>query len=150
MKKISTRVMLIFTAVLLVFLVSGCGNNSSSETDSKTKVKITQSDESDDYSENEKEPISLNEDIKYVIVAIKSKHIVIDSEEDFSKYKVAYIGGTDGEAYAKYYEFEESGMYNSPNDLHSGITGMSFDIGLISEDKVKEYDDWEVVWEMVK
>ena len=39
-------------------------------------------------------------------------------------------------------------MYNAVNDLHSGITGRDFDIGIIDKDKFSTYDDWEIVWEM--
>ena len=92
--------------------------------------------------------MELKEDAKYILVALKNKYIVIDSEEDFAEIKAAYIGGTDGELYAKYYDFKEIGMYNAVNDLHSGITGRDFDVGIIDEEKFSIYDDWEVVWEL--
>ena len=124
--------------------VVGCGNSKSDNTVSKTKVKNT---ETEDFDED-KEPLELKEDAKYILVALKNKYIVIDSEEDFAEIKAAYIGGTDGELYAKYYDFKEIGMYNAVNDLHSGITGRDFDVGIIDEEKFSIYDDWEVVWEM--
>ena len=128
----------------LSFCFVGCGNNSNEDTPSKIKVDNTES--YDEY--EEKEPLVLKENAKYVLVALKTKYIVINSEEDFANLKVAYLDNTDGEAYAKYYDFEEIGMYNAPNDLHSGVTGKDFDVGLIDEEKLSTYDDWEVVWEM--
>lgn len=141
MKKILALIMLLTMAISVV----GCGNSKSDNTVSKVKVENT--DSADEY-EDEKEPLELKEDVDYVLVALKSKYIVVESQEDFADLKVAYIGGTDGEAYAKYYEFKEIGMYNAPNDLHSGIKGRDFDVGLIGKDKLPTYDDWEIVWEM--
>ncbi len=138
------KTLILFLTLVLCLCVSACGNNDDTK-NTTSKVKAENTDTSD---ESEIEPIELKENIDYVLVAQKSKYVVINSEEDFSKFKVAYIGGTDGEIYAKYYEFAESGMYNAINDLHSGITGRDYDIGLIDKDKLSTYDDWEIVWEM--
>lgn len=144
MKKM--RKSLVFLMILIVSIsFVACSEDSSNNTVSK--VKSDNSDVSDDFSDIS-ETLNLKEDEKYVLVAIKTKYITVKSEEDFENLKVAYIGGTDGEAYAKYYDFAETGMYNAPNDLHSGITGKDFDVGLIDEEKLSTYDDWEVVWEM--
>ena len=132
--------------ICILVLVLGIGLCGCGEQSNNNKVKKEKADNTD--ISDEKDPIVLNEDAKYVLVAIKSKYIEVKSEEDFENLKVAYIGGTDGEAYAKYYDFKETGMYNAPNDLHSGITGKDFDVGLIDEEKLSSYDDWEVVWEM--
>ncbi|MBR2884803.1 MAG: hypothetical protein IKB93_08410 [Clostridia bacterium] len=140
MKKLIICMMIL----VLSFCFVGCGDNSNEDTPSKIKVENT--DSYDEY--EEKEPLDLKENAKYVLVALKTKYIVINSEEDFANLKVAYLDDTDGEAYAKYYDFEEIGMYNAPNDLHSGIKGKDFDVGLIDEEKLSTYDDWEVVWEM--
>ena len=121
-----------------------CGNQDDKGT--KNKVKVDNTESYDEY--EEKEPLDLKENAKYVLVALKTKYIVVNSEEDFANLKVAYIGGSDGEAYAKYYEFAEIGMYNAPNDLHSGIKGKDFDVGLIDKENISTYDDWEIVWEM--
>lgn len=140
------RKFLVFLMILIVSIsFVACSEDSSNNTVSK--VKSDNSDVSDDFSDIS-ETLNLKEDEKYVLVAIKTKYITVKSEEDFENLKVAYIGGTDGEAYAKYYNFAETGMYNAPNDLHSGITGKDFDVGLIDEEKLSSYDDWEVVWEM--
>ena len=141
MKKILAILMILTVCISL----AACGGDSSDKT--ATKVKSGNSDVSDDF-DNDTEALDLKEDAKYVLVAIKTKYITVESEEDFENLKVAYIGGTDGEVYAKYYDFAETGMYNAPNDLHSGITGKDFDVGLIDEEKISTYDDWEVVWEM--
>lgn len=141
MKKILAVLMILTVCISL----AACGGDSTDKT--ATKVKSGNSDVSDDF-DNDTEALDLKEDAKYVLVAIKTKYITVKSEEDFENLKVAYIGGTDGEAYAKYYDFKETGMYNAPNDLHSGITGKDFDVGLIDEEKLSSYDDWEVVWEM--
>ena len=142
------KVFVSFFLVLVMgcwFFLAGCGNGDDKNT--KIITKVQNSDSEDEYYD-EKDPIVLEEGARYILVAVKNKHIVVNSEEDFSNLKVAYIGGTDGEAYAKYYSFKEIGMYNAPNDLHSGIAGRDFDAGLIDEDKLSTYDDWEVVWEM--
>ena len=123
---------------------TGCGSNND---DVPSKVKVENTDSYDEY-EDEIESIELKENAEYVLVALKSKYIVVESQDDFADLKVAYIGGTDGEAYAKYYDFAEIGMYNAVNDLHSGIIGRDFDIGIIDKDKFSTYDDWEIVWEM--
>lgn len=141
-------VCLILMICLLLIGLVGCGSNQD-DNDVPSKVKVENTDSYDEY-EDEKDPIELKEDANYVLVAIKDKYVVVNSEEDFEDLKVAYIGGTDGETYAKYYEFEEIGMYNAVNDLHSGIRGKDFDVGLIDEDKLSTYDDWEIVWEMKK
>ena len=138
------RIIVFVLIFVLGMGVVGCGNSKSDNTVSKTKVKNT---ETEDFDED-KEPLELKEDAKYILVALKNKYIVIDSEEDFAEIKAAYIGGTDGELYAKYYDFKEIGMYNAVNDLHSGITGSDFDVGIIDEEKFSIYDDWEVVWEL--
>lgn len=138
------RIIVFVLIFVLGMGIVGCGNSKSDNTVSKTKVKNT---ETEDFDED-KEPLELKEDAKYIIVALKNKYIVIDSEEDFAEVKAAYIGGTDGELYAKYYDFKEIGMYNAVNDLHSGITGRDFDVGIIDEEKFSIYDDWEVVWEL--
>ena len=132
--------------VCILVLLLGIGLFGCGDQPSNNKVKKEKADNTETY--DEKDPIVLNEDAKYVLVAIKSKYIVVNSEEDFKNLKVAYIGGTDGEAYAKYYDFKETGMYNAPNDMHSGIRGNDFDVCLIDESSIGLYDDWEVVWEM--
>ena len=139
------RKILIFMMLLtMIISLVGCGNSKSDDTVSKVKVENNDSEEF----EEENESLELKEDAEYVLVALKSKYIVVESQDDFADLKVAYIGGTDGEAYAKYYDFAEIGMYNAVNDLHSGITGRDFDIGIIDKDKFSTYDDWEIVWEM--
>lgn len=121
---------------------------SQEDTSSTTsKVKVKKKNTSDE-SKTESEPIVLKENAKYVLVAVKDKYIKVNSEEDFANLKVAYVGGTDGEAYAKYYDFEAAGMYNAVNDLHSGIKGKDYDVGLIDEELFFTYEDWEIVWEM--
>ena len=147
MKKVIIGLSLILAICFSFLGLVGC-NNDSGKTNSIDKVKESPTDSSDNF--YDEEPIELKEDANYVLVAIKSKYIVINSEENFADLNVAYIGGTDGEVYAKYYEFNETGMYNAINDLHSGIRGKDFDVGLIDEDKLSTYDDWEVVWEMKK
>ena len=147
MKKGIIALSLVFAICFSFLGLVGCGNAHNDDTPSKVENENT---DSFDELEDEKEPIELKEDANYVLVAIKSKYVVINSEENFADFKVAYIGGTDGEAYAKYYDFAEIGMYNAINDLHSGITGRDFDVGLIDKDKLSTYDDWEIVWEMVK
>ena len=149
MKKVIIALSLVFAICFSFLGLVGC-NNDSEKTNSTDKVKESPTESSDDFYGQDEEPIELKEDAEYVLVAIKSKYVVINSEENFADFKVAYIGGTDGEAYAKYYDFEEIGMYNAINDLHSGITGRDFDVGLIDKDKLSTYDDWEIVWEMVK
>lgn len=139
------RKILIFMMLLtMIISLVGCGNSKSDDTVSKVKVENNDSEEF----EEDNESLELKEDAEYVLVALKSKYIVVESQDDFADLKVAYIGGTDGEAYAKYYDFAEIGMYNAVNDLHSGITGRDFDIGIIDKDKFSTYDDWEIVWEM--
>lgn len=141
------RIMILSVVLMICLSVfAGC-DKKADEGDIKIKKKETNSDSSGDTFADYN-PIELKENVQYVLVAKKSKYIVINSEDDFSELKVAYIGGTDGEAYAKYYDFAETGMYNAPNDLHSGISGKDFDVGLIDEEKLSTYDDWEVVWEM--
>ena len=140
MKKILIFIMLL----TMIFSLVGCGNSKSDDTVSKVKVENNDAEEF----EEENEPLELKENAEYVLVALKSKYIVVESEEDFSSLKVAYIDETDGEAYAKYYDFAEIGMYNAVNDLHSGITGMDFDVGIIDKEKFSTYNDWEIVWEM--
>lgn len=141
-----TILFLVAITCIAATILAGCGDKSTGSNTSNPK-KITADSNTDDF-ENEDLPLDLKEGSKYVLVAIKSKYIVINSEDDFSNLKVAYIGDSDGEVYAKYYDFKEIGMYNAPNDLHSGITGKEYDVGLIDEDKISNYDDWEVVWEM--
>ena len=139
------RKILIFMMLLtMIISLVGCGNSQSDDTVSKDKVENNETEEF----EEEKEPLELKENAEYVLVALKSKYIVVESEEDFSSLKVAYIDETDGETYAKYYDFAETGMYNAVNDLHSGITGRDFDVGIIDKEKLSTYDDWEIVWEM--
>lgn len=147
MKKLSLVLCFVLMISFSFLGMVGCSNNSD-KTSSINKVKESPTDDSSEIYDEYDEPIQLNENVKYVLVAIKSKYIIINSEEDFADLNVAYVGGTDGEVYAKYYEFNETGMYNAVNDLHSGITGKDFDVGLIDEDKLSTYDDWEVVWEM--
>lgn len=139
------RKILIFMMLLtMIISLVGCGNSKNDDTVSKVKVENNETEEF----EEENESLELKEDAEYVLVALKSKYIVVESQDDFADLKVAYIGGTDGETYAKYYDFAEIGMYNAVNDLHSGITGRDFDIGIIDKDKFSTYDDWEIVWEM--
>ena len=139
------RKILIFMMLLtMIISLVGCGNSQSDDTVRKVKVENNETEEF----EEEKEPLELKENAEYVLVALKSKYIVVESEEDFSSLKVAYIDETDGETYAKYYDFAETGMYNAVNDLHSGITGRDFDVGIIDKEKLSTYDDWEIVWEM--
>ena len=128
----------------MIISLVGCGNSQSDNNESKVKVENNETDQSLEDNES----LELKEDAEYVLVALKSKYIVVESQEDFADLKVAYIDETDGEVYAKYYDFEETGMYNAINDLHSGIKGRDFDVGLIDKDKLSTYDDWEIVWEM--
>ena len=138
------RIILFGAILTLIVSMVGCGNSQSDKNVSKTKIQ----DSGMQDSEEEKKPLELKEDSQYVLVAIKSKYITVDSQEDFADIKAAYIGGSDGEAYAKYYDFKEIGMYNAVNDLHSGIAGKDFDVGIIDKEKFSTYDDWEIVWEM--
>ena len=83
--------------------------------------------------------------MKYVVVALKRENIKINSVDDFADYTCAYIGECDSEVWANYYDFKEIGLYNAVNDLHSGLSGNNFKIGIISEIGLTGYSDWEVL-----
>lgn len=157
MKKILALVL----AIMMVFALVACGT---SETTSKDESKVTVEassvtqgaddevidfDDLDDENSKEEKKLDLKEtELKYVVVALKTEHIKINSTEDFANYTCAYIGGSDSEVWANYYDFKEIGLYNMTNDLHSGLSGKNFKIGIVSDIGANAYDDWEVIWEL--
>lgn len=157
MKKILALVL----AIMMVFALVACGT---SETTSKDESKgtvevssITQGADDDvidfedleNTSSEEEKTLDLSEpEMKYVVVALKRENIKINSVEDFADYTCAYIGECDSEVWANYYDFKEIGLYNAVNDLHSGLSGNNFKIGIIWEIGLTGYSDWEVVWEL--
>ena len=157
MKKILALVL----ALMMVFALVACGTNDtpSKDTDdtSVDASSITQGtdDEVIDFedlentSSEEEKTLDLSEpEMKYDVVALKRENIKINSVEDFADYTCAYIGECDSEVWANYYDFKEIGLYNAVNDLHSGLSGNNFKIGIIWEIGLTGYSDWEVVWEL--
>jgi hypothetical protein len=157
MKKILALVL----AIMMVFALVACGTSeTTSKDESKVTVEassITQGADDDvidfedleNTSSEEEKTLDLKEtELKYVVVALKRENIKINSVDDFADYTCAYIGGCDSEVWADYYDFKETGLYNMTNDLHSGLSGSNFDLGIVSDIGAKGYDDWEIVWEL--
>ena len=146
--------------LIMVFALAACGGEgtTSSEVDKvDTSSAVTGGaddgeidfgdlDEEEDTSSAAEKTLELKEDIQYVVVAFKSKHITISSTDDFANYTCAYIGDCDSEVWANYYDFKEIGLYNMTNDLHSGLAGNNFDIGIVPEGVSNAYSDWEIIW----
>ena len=148
MKKIIS-ILMIFS---LIFALSACGNTANNDDgenvpSSSSSLSETKENESSELVEEEPtSPENLANDGYSIVVALKKSDIVINSIEDFEQYSVAYIIGTDGEKYAEFYAFDGTGMYNAANDLHSGVMGGQYDLGIVKADNVAGYEDWEVVW----
>lgn len=158
MKKIFA-LLLVF---VMVFALAACGGNT--DTPSKDDGDITDvssavggvddgeinfdEQEDIDTSSEEEKKLELKEDIEYAVVALTKKNITISSTDDFANYTCAYIGDCDSEVWANYYDFKEIGLYNMTNDLHSGLGGNNYQLGIVSKMGVSAYSDWEIVWEL--
>ena len=146
------RFFTIFLIVVFVVSLAACGSDQSgksnitdNESNSISAINGSSQEELTD------DDIDLANDGFCIVVKLKSTNAVVNDTDDFSNYSVAYISDTDSEIYAKYYDFKNIGMYNAGNDLHSGLMGGAFDLGIVNSAGYEAYaDDYDVVWDFSK
>lgn len=148
MKKIIAFLML----SLMILSLCSCGEKTTVSDHSGASSEIQSSEvQSKELNSSEieepEEPEGLVGDGNSVVVAMKSSNIKINKIEDLERYTVAYIIDTDGKKYADFYSFKDTGMYNASNDLHSGLMGGQYDLGIVKKENAEGFADWETVWD---
>lgn len=143
------KFILLFCVIVLIFSCVGCAETENKQVDEKSSGQNSvnvQVQEEPQTEEIEEQP-EVTGDGYCIVVKMKNTNATIESVEDFSKYSVAYISDTDSEKYAKFYEFKEIGMYNACNDLHSGLMGGNFELGIVNDAGYQAYtEDYDIVW----
>ena len=147
------KFIVILMALLMAVCCIACSGKEKPQSDvPQSSVNETTDDISQDNStEEEEEKPDIADDGFCIVVKMKSTNATINSIEDFSKYTVGYVTDTDSEIYAKFYDFEEIGAYNASNDLHSGLMGGAFELGIVNTAGYEAYaDDYDIVWDFTK
>lgn len=154
MKKI---IALTAAALLLCAAICGCGEGEKG-TDADSSSKTSQptvsfsstdavSDEISSADDTKADKPELSGDGDYVVVA-GSGDVVINSTDDFKKYRAGYIDDCDSAVYAEFYDFKSIGMYNASNDAHSGMAGGAVDVIIIDRMSVSNSD--KIVWDFAE
>lgn len=148
------KIFLIFCVFVLIFSCVGCAETKNNQVDEQSSIQSSVSDqiqeEESEIEEVEEQP-DVTGDGYCIVVKMKNTNATVESIDDFSKYTVAYISDTDSEKYAKFYDFKEIGMYNAGNDLHSGLMGGTFELGIVNDAGYQDYiEDYDVVWDFSK
>ncbi len=147
------RFIVVLMALLMAMSCIACSQGEQTQPDSqKPAVNDSSSDASqEDLSVEEVETPDVAGDGFCIVVKMKSTNATINSVEDFSKYTVAYVSDTDSETYAKFYDFKDRGQYNANNDLHSGLMGGAFELGIVSAAGYESFaEDYDIVWDFTK
>lgn len=146
------KIISIFLIIMCAISCMGCSKNGITSNNSQpyaenSMYNISKGEDTSEHDDLGEKP-EVNNDGFCIVVKMKTSGIKIENPEDFSKFTVGYISDTDSEIYAKFYNFKESGMYNSGHDLHSGLMGGLCDLGIINDVSYQaNIDDYEIVWD---
>ncbi len=146
MKKIFALILAL--SMLFCFVACGQGATNSDPTLDNSS-DITFGEDDGELNLDDENTLDLKEpNTNYVVVAMKKSAIKINSVNDFKNYTCAYLDDTDSAVWAEYYDFNGIGAYNSPNDLHSGVSGNQYQLGIVAEGSAAAYSDWEIIWQL--
>lgn len=141
------KILMLLLVAIIVLMCCACSGEKVKKlpADSNSSSDIVSNvDNGSEDSSSENKELVLKHDADYVLVAKKSREIEISSTDDFVKYSVGYIDETDSMAYALYYDFKETVMYNAANDAQAGLSG-DIDTVIISRSAIN--DDCEIIWD---
>ncbi len=140
------KLLILLLTLVFAFCISACGEKAPEKltADSETDSFSSESADVPESNSSEEKELVLKHDADYVLVAAKNKAIVINSTDDFANYSVGYIDETDSMAYAEYYTFKETVLYNAANDAQAGLMG-TVDTVIIGRDAVTDLN--EIVWD---